>query len=287
MGVQRFYATPGKIEKYIQHLRGEELAENSIKKYGRDIAALAFFLRGKPVTKEAAVAWKGSIAERLKPASVNSMLAAANGFFEFFGLGIGLKRVKVQRRTFLECERALTAEEYGRLLGAARACGDWRLYFIMQTLCATGMRVGELRFVTVEALKGGAAEAANKGKSRTILVPSQLGRELLGYAARRGIVSGCVFATRGGKPLDRSNIWRSMRRLCEAAGVEAKKVRPHALRSLFARTFYNKTKDIAKLADILGHSDTKTTRSYVMETCAEHRRLIEDLGLVARHANTT
>jgi integrase len=206
------------------------------------------------------------------------MLAALNGFFAYYNVGIKLKPLKVQRRAFAAEERELTRGEYTRLLQAARE--NERLNLLIQTICATGIRVSELRHITAEAAQSGTAEVTNKGKTRSVFLPHKLKTALLRYCRRRGIASGAIFITASGKPLNRSNIWAEMKKLCAAANVAPAKVFPHNLRHLFARCFYALDRDIAKLADILGHSDINTTRIYVKENSGEFRRRIEKLNLV-------
>ena len=213
-------------------------------------------------------------------ASVNSMLGAANLFLAFLGSDWRLKYVRVQRKTFLPADKELTKEEYERLVRAAEAQGDERLALLTQTLCALGLRVSELRAVTVESLKTGEAHIQNKGKLRTILLPDALCRKLAAYCKRRGIDAGPVFVTRTGRPLDRSNVWKMLKKLAQAAKVLAKKVFPHNLRHLFARTYYQKFRDLARLADILGHSNVDTTRIYTARSSKEERRQLGQLRLV-------
>ncbi|MDR0906061.1 MAG: tyrosine-type recombinase/integrase [Oscillospiraceae bacterium] len=272
--------TTAHITDYASYLHGEERAAATIAKYARDIRAFAVYLGGSPVTKESAIAYKAQISGTHAPASVNSMLAAINGFFAYHSVGVKIKPVKTQRRAFLSAERELTRPEYLRLLAAAKSKENERLNLVMQTICSTGIRVSELRFFTVAAAKSGVAEVTNKGKTRTVFIPERLTAALLRYCKKRGICSGCIFISRNGKPLDRSNIWAAMKKLCDDAGIAHSKVFPHSLRALFARTFYAVDKDIAKLADILGHSSIDTTRGYVKENSGEHRRRIEILRLV-------
>ena len=280
MKTKKIFITTAQINKYTAYLKNEEHADNTIEKYARDVRAFADFLNGETATKELVIAWKNRLKETHAVTSINSMIAAVNGFFDFLKIDIKIKQFKIQRKTFLSEEKELTKEEYERLLDTAKMQDNIRLYYIMQTLCATGIRVSELRFITIEAVQKGQTDVTNKNKTRTIFIPDKLRRALIRYAKQRDINTGPIFITRTGKPINRSNIWFEMKSLCEAAGVDASKVRPHGLRSLFARTFYNAAKDIVKLADILGHSDVKTTRIYVMETGTEHRRIINSLDLV-------
>jgi site-specific recombinase XerD len=270
--------TAEQIGQYLTHLHSEERAAATIEKYACDVRAFAAWAEGEAVTKEVAVEYKQQLSETHAASSVNAAVAALNGFFAFRNYGIKLKPLKVQRKTFAAKERELARAEYERLLNAAKS--NERLNLLMQAICSTGIRVSELRFVTVEAARTGQAEITNKGKTRPVLLPQKLKAALLGYARKRGINSGSIFITKTGKPLDRKNIWADMKRLCEAANVLPAKVFPHNLRHLFARTFYGVDKDIMRLADILGHSDVNTTRIYVMESGAEHQRRVDRLGLV-------
>jgi site-specific recombinase XerD len=267
---------------YLSHLRSEEKAEATIVKYGRDVWAFALWLGGGAVTKESACDYKKHLhdGQGRMAAGVNAVIAALNSFFSFMGWRIKLKPLKVQRQTFRDNGRELSKAEYLRLLSAAKAKGDDRLCLVLQTICSTGIRVSELRFVTVEAARSGRTDIASKGKTRAVFIPDKLRPLLLSYAKGRGIASGCIFVTRTGMPLHRANVWADMKKLCQAAGVEPSKVFPHNLRSLFARLFYGVDKDIAKLADILGHASVDTTRRYLMETGEQHRRRIDALDLV-------
>ncbi|MDR1560572.1 MAG: tyrosine-type recombinase/integrase, partial [Clostridiales bacterium] len=202
-------------------------------------------------------------------------------FFAFQGWDIKIKYLKIQRRTFLEREKELTKAEYERLLLAAKRGENERLNLAMRTICSTGIRVSELKSVTVEAVRAGEAFISNKGKTRIIFIPKKLKPLLLTYAKKRGIDSGCIFVTKSGRPLDRRSIWADMKKLCGSARVAPSKVFPHNLRHLFARVFYSVEKDIMRLADLLGHSDVKTTRIYIMESGAEHRKMVDALGLAA------
>lgn len=270
------------VAAYDRYLRLEERAPGTQKKYLRDIRQFAVWLDGRTVTKELAVAWKEYLlSQQYAPSTINGALAALNGLFCFFGWDeCKVKPLKCQQSVFRSGDRELTKREYLRLLDAAKRMGNERLYLVMETLCSTGMRVSELRFITAETLERGFAIVDCKGKQRTVLLTKRLRRTLMRYCRRRGIRSGAVFVTRTGRPLDRSNIWRDMRSLCDRAGVDASKVFPHNLRHLFAVSFYNVEKDIAKLADLLGHASIETTRIYIMESSAVHARRLERLGLV-------
>ena len=274
-----FTITQHHIDKYVTHLKNEERADGTVEKYVRDIQAFAAFLHGQPVAKETVVNWKIKLRETHAVTSVNSMIAAVNGFFAFFKLGIKVKPFRIQRQTFLPDRKNLTKDEYERLLKAANSAKNERLFYVIQTICATGIRVSELRYITVEAVRDGQAVVTNKGKTRTVFLPDSLRKPLLRYAKTRGISSGLIFVTASGKPMNRSNVWREMKKLCAAAGVDPAKVFPHALRGLFSRTFYSVDKDLAKLADLLGHQSIETSRVYIMESGAKHRRIVGSLGL--------
>lgn len=272
--------TTEEIRKFAAALRREEKSDATREKYLRDAEALRLYLDGREITKEAVAAWKEQLIHQGYAArSVNSMLASVNSLLRFLGLdGCKVKNLRLQRQTYCPEDRELTRGEYLRLLEASRK--NEQLNLVLQTICGTGIRVSELRYFTVEAVGQGEITVSCKGKTRRVFLPGKLKRRLLDFARRRGIRAGAIFVTRNGRPLDRGNIWRQMKGLCRAAGVAASKVFPHNLRKLFARTFYGLEKDIAKLADILGHSSINTTRIYIMSTGTEHRQKIERLGLV-------
>lgn len=279
--------TANLLRRYVLHLREDERADSTIEKYVRDLEALGRHLAGRPVTKAALIGWKEELAQRHAPATVNSMIAAVNGFLRFMGWReCAVKLLNIQKSPFCDEGRELTRSEYVRLVRAAELDGNRRLALVLQTICATGIRVSELKFITVEAVQTGRAEISNKGKRRTVFLPDKLRRLLRTYlqaqkkTAQPADVKNPVFTTRTGRPLDRSNIWRDMKRLCDSAGVEPGKVFPHNLRHLFARTYYTLEKDLSRLADILGHSSVNTTRVYTMESGAVHARQMERMGLV-------
>lgn len=274
--------TSEQIISYSLFLRREEHAPGTVEKYLRDIRAFAVWLDGRPVTKELAAGWKEHLlATGHTPGTVNSMLAALNSLFRFLDWDIRVKFLKIQRRMFRDQSRELTREEYGLLVSTARTGGKERLALLMEAICATGVRVSEVRYLTVEAARAGRADISLKGKIRTILLPGKLCRKLLKYARKNKIASGEIFITRSGKSMSRRQIWAEMKGLCKAAGVAPEKVYPHNLRHLFARIFYKSCKDIARLADVLGHSSIETTRIYLVTTGAEHTRQLERLGLVS------
>ena len=271
------------VTSFGQYLRQEERSAGTIEKYLRDVRAFAAWLGGTPLTKEAAALWKGGLLDQgCTPGTVNSKLAAINKFFSFAGWAeFRVKPLKIQRRLFRDDSRELTRAEYLRLLETARALGRERLALLMETICATGIRVSEVQNITVEAARRGKTEIALKGKIRTILLPGKLCRKLLKYARKRQIASGKIFLTKGGRGMSRGQIWAEMKALCQEAGVAASKVFPHNLRHLFARTFYKAYRDVAKLADMLGHSSLETTRIYLISTGAEHAVMLEGLHLLS------
>ena len=269
------------ISKFRQYLIEEEKATATVEKYTRDINVFAAWLGEKTLDKETVLIYKENLTQNYAPASVNSVLSSLNSFFAFNEwYNLRVKNLKIQRQIFANKDNELTKDEYKRLLTAAKGKGNEQLYFLMQTICSTGIRVSELCYITVESLKAQKAQINLKGKMRIVILPKDLCRMLLQYSKGQKITSGSVFVTKSGKPLDRSNIWKMMKALCERAGVARAKVFPHNLRHLFARTFYSIQKDIVRLADILGHSSVDTTRIYTMETGETHRRQIQKLGLL-------
>lgn len=268
------------IAAFRKWLVQQEKKRATIEKYVRDVRAFHAFARDRSVTKELTMAYKRKLTEEgYAPHSINSMLASMNCFLCFLGREeCKVKSVKLQRQIYCAEEKELTKEEYMKLLTAAGK--RTRLALILQTICGTGIRISELSYFTVEAIRRGEVSVSCKNKVRRILIPKKLQKMLLSFSRESGIASGVIFRSRYGNPLDRSNIWAEMKRLCRSAGVDPAKVFPHNLRKLFARTFYGLAKDIAKLSDILGHSSINTTRIYIMTTGTEHRRQIERLGLV-------
>ena len=270
------------IDCFKKHLREEEKSENTIEKYLRDVRAFAAYLSGIEVTKETVIAYKSRLlAENYAVRSINSILASVNSLFAFLGWAdLKVKSIKIQRQIYCPEEKELTKAEYMRLVNTAKQKGNERLNLILQTICGTGIRVSELQYITVDAVKNGEAIVSLKGKTRSVFIVKDLKKKLLRYAAEQGITSGTIFITRTGRPISRTNIWREMKSLCVQAGVNPQKVFPHNLRHLFARIFYGLEKDIAKLADILGHSSINTTRIYIMSTGNKHRRRMEHMRLI-------
>lgn len=274
--------TEKRIEDFLAYLKSEEKSKNTIAKYLRDVRAFAAYLSGIEVTKETVIAYKSRLlAENYAVRSMNSMLASLNSLFSFLGWSdCKVKSIKLQRQIYCPEEKELTKAEYTRLVNTAKQKGNERLNLILQTICGTGIRVSELQYITVEAVKCSEAVVSLKGKTRSVFIVKELQKKLLRYAAEQKIHSGCIFITRTGKPISRTNIWREMKGLCEQAGVNPQKVFPHNLRHLFARIFYGIEKDIAKLADILGHSSINTTRIYIISTGDEHRKRMEHMRLI-------
>lgn len=270
-----------KLTDFRKHLIEQERSPNTITKYIHDADVFLRFAGKRTLNKELVIAFKSFLGERYAPSSANSMLAAANSFLRFIGCAdFRVKPFKIQRVLFVPEEKELCRKEYLRLIETARQRKNERLLLILETICATGIRVSELRFITAEAVEKGRAEIHCKGKLRTVFLPPQLCGLLKKYLQKQKITAGAVFVTRSGKPLDRSNVWRDMKKLSGSAVVSPKKVFPHNLRHLFARTYYALEKDLSRLADILGHSSVNTTRIYTMESGQTHARQIERLNLV-------
>ena len=279
---KKLQLTEQAFDQFEDYLRHDEREESTIEAYLRSLTRFAEWADGRSVTKELAMEWKTALAEAgYRPISVNAMLAAVNKFFICMGReDCKVKYLKLQRQMFRKSEKDLSKEEYQRLVQAAHEKGDLRMELILETICATGIRVGELKYITVEAIRAGVAEIALKGKIRTILLPRRLCRKLQKYAKQQKIASGKIFLTQDGLPVSRQYVWTRMKALCEAAGVERSKVFPHNLRSLFARSFYGSCHDVVRLADVLGHSSIETTRIYLMSTGKEYLRQLDKLGLV-------
>ena len=274
--------TKSLLEMFREHLILEERSSATIEKYCRDVSVFTAYVDGAEISKELAIAYKNKLKDDgYAVRSINSMLASINSLFAFLGWhDLKVKTIKIQQQIFCPEEKELTKAEYLRLVNTAKAKHNERLCLILQTICGTGIRVSELQFVTVEAAKRGEATVSCKGKTRSVFIVRELQKKLLRYAAGQGITSGCIFITRGGKPVSRTNIWRDMKALCAEADVNPNKVFPHNLRHLFARVFYGIEKDIAKLADILGHSSINTTRIYIISTGTEHRQRMETMRLI-------
>ena len=273
--------TPKHLDKFREHLIREEKSEVTRDKYLRDVRAFAHYAAGRVIEKSLLLEYKSQLIPRYAVRSINSMLASLNSFFRFMGwTDCQVKNLRFQRQSYCAEETELSKAEYLRLLDMAAQNGNDQLRLVMQTLGGTGIRISELQYFTVESVRQGKITVRCKSKTRVILIPGKLKKLLLTYAKRRKIGRGRIFITKNGNPLDRSNVWAQMKKLCAKAGVDPRKVFPHNFRKLFARTFYRMERDIAKLADILGHGNIETTRIYIMTTGSEHLRKIERLGLV-------
>lgn len=274
--------TQSSIQAFHSWMKSEEKSKNTMEKYIRDVSAFMTYLGSTNITKDIVIAYKNKLIEKDYAArSINSMLASLNSLFVFLGWhDCRVKFIKLQRQIYCPEEKELTKAEYIKLVNTANRKGNERLNLLIQTICGTGIRVSELQYITVEAVKRGEAIVSLKGKTRTVFIVKELKQKLLCYAAKQKISSGAIFITRTGKLMSRTNIWREMKSLCTQAGVNPDKVFPHNLRHLFARTFYGIEKDIAKLADILGHSSINTTRIYIITTGDEHRRCMENMRLI-------
>ena len=271
----------GFIEQFNKHLYNEEKAQATIDKYLHDVKEFQMWLGEKELCKTSVLAYKSYLCNRYAPSSVNAVISSLNSFFHFMQwYDLRVKSLKIQRQIFASSDKELTKAEYERLLMAARQKKNERLYLLMQTICSTGIRVSEVRHITVEAVARAVANINCKGKHRQVFLPKQLCKLLKQYINEQKIKSGAVFVTKNGNPLDRSNIWSDMKKLCRAAEVSENKVFPHNLRHLFARTYYSLQKDVVRLADILGHASVNTTRIYTAETGEIHRKQIQKLGLL-------
>ena len=270
------------LEQFKEHLMLEEKSDATVEKYIRDAVKFSTFAGGSGLSKETVITYKNRLKDDgYSVRSINSMLASINSLFSFLEWhDLKVKAIKVQQQLFCPEEKELSKSEFVRLVDAAKAKSNERLCLILQTICGTGIRVSELQFITVEAVKRGEAKVSCKGKTRTVFIIRDLQKKLLRYISEQRIAAGSVFVTRSGRPISRTNIWRDMKSLCGEANVDPGKVFPHNLRHLFARVFYGIEKDIAKLADILGHSSVDTTRIYIISTGAEHRRRMELMRLI-------
>lgn len=279
---QKNLIAAGPLQKYIAHLHLEERSPNTISKYKRDIVAFLSYLQQRPLNKEEVLSYKQCLLERgYLPSSINSMLAAINGFLGFIGRSeCRVKQLRTQRKMFRDANKQISQTEYQKLVSAAGKTKQKLLQLILQTLGGTGIRISELQFVTVHALEEGVIRIANKGKIREVSIPHKLQRKLLSYCKKEKLSSGCIFTIRKGKSIHRSTVWRKMKALCKVSFIPSKKVFPHNLRHLFAHTFYQRSKNVVLLASILGHSSVETTRIYTASTAHEADRWINGLGLV-------
>ena len=274
--------TDGIINEFKEYLIDNDKSAYTVEKYIRDVLKFKEYLCDNEIEKETAGEYKNYLVRNgYSVRSINSMLSSVNALFEFLDRNdLKVKTIKMQRSVYCPEDKELTRAEYQRLCMAAKMKKNNHLELIIETVCSTGIRIGELKYITVESAKRGEAVVTLKGKTRFVFISKELKRKLLRYASEQKIKSGMIFVTRTGKAVNRTNVWRDMKNLCKDAGVKPEKVFPHNLRHLFARTFYNIDKDIAKLADILGHSSIDTTRIYIISTGAEHRRLINKMKLI-------
>ena len=278
---QKYNISLSLIDSFATYLREQEKSKSTIERYKYNLNLLRTFLKNEQVTKNKLIEWKENLIKNYAATSVNAILAAINTFFSFAGwVEFKVKPLKIQKNLFCREEKELTKEEYLRLIRAAEKMENRRLSLVIQSICATGIRVSELQFITVEAVKKGRAVVNCKAKTRTIFLPEKLRHVLIQYAKEQKRISGPIFVTKTGVALNRSNIWRDMKNLCKSANVSPEKVFPHNLRHLFARTYYTLEKDLFRLADILGHSNVNTTRIYTMESGAVHAKQIEHMSLV-------
>lgn len=274
--------TEGNILLFKQNMISEEKSNATIEKYIRDIRMFRNFVGGRFVTKELVIEYKKTLIDKgYSTRSINSMLASINSLFSFLGwFDCRVKSLKIQQEIFRPEEKELSKSEYIKLVKTAQKKHNERLCLILQTICGTGIRVSELQYITVEAVQKGSAKVSCKAKNRSIFIVKELRKKLLKYAKSKGITTGKIFITRTGKAIDRVTIWREMKKLCREAEVNPSKVFPHNLRHLFARAFYALEKDVAKLADILGHSNINTTRIYIVSTGIEHCKRMEAMRLI-------
>lgn len=277
----KFYDLIARLDSYQEYLIEAERCSSTRQQYLRDVTSFLYEVSDKEVGKEAVIQYKEAMCERYKPSSINVKLAAINGFLEHIGFGnLKVRHIRIQRNTFCDKRKELSRADYMRLIKTAEGIGDERLSLLIQTIGATGIRVSELRYITCKAIQDREVVIQLKGKTRLIMIPGKICKKLMRYAKRNKIKEGPLFLSKKGNPMDRTNIWRLMKKLCGISGVEAAKVFPHNLRHLFAKCFYNVQKDIAKLADVLGHSSIETTRIYITSSGEEHRRQLEGLRLI-------
>ena len=269
------------FQNFSNYLKENERTNATIHKYLHDIGCFSLYANENEINKDMVLAYKADLVKRYAISSANSMIASLNTFFKFMEWNdLCIRQFKVQKKVYCNEEKEISKSDYMKLLSVATEKKKERLNLLIQTICGTGIRVSELSAITVEAVRNGEAIISCKGKTRKVFIVSKLRKKLLKYAMKARIHSGAIFITRTGKPMDRSNIWREMKKLCKEAKISEEKVFPHNLRHLFARTFYNMDKDIAKLSDILGHTSINTTRVYIISTGAEHRRQMENMRLI-------
>lgn len=269
------------LENYKQYLKEEEKSKNTTEKYIRDVKKFLDYTGGRQTNKNLVLDFKEELIKKYEPTSVNSILAAVNNFLEWMGMvGFKVKPLVIQKDLYSKPEKELSLQEYQKLVRTAEQKGKRKLSLIIQTICSTGIRVSELKFITVESVKQGRATVNCKGKNRIIFLPKNLCKKLKEYCKTQNILSGIIFLSKNAKAIDRTSIWKQMKKICKDAGVAEGKVFPHNLRHLFARTYYKIYKDISRLADILGHSSINTTRIYTIETGKTHIKQLEKLNLI-------
>ena len=279
--MEKLLITEQLLRRFAKNLRDEEKSPATLDKYVREAKRFAGYAGKRAVDRATALGYKAKLGEEYPAVSANSMLAALNALFRFAGRDdLCVRQFRLQKEIYRPEERELTREEYLRLITEAERRRDPRSALIFQTICCTGIRISELGYITVEAARAGETSVSCKGKTRRIFIISALREKLLNYCEKEGVESGPVFVTRGGRQIDRTNVWRRMKTLCAYAGIAPQKAFPHNLRHLFARTFYEQERDISALADILGHSSVNTTRIYIISTGAEHAKRMEKMRLI-------
>ena len=279
--MKRITLKPTDLKRFETYLVRNENSTATVEKYLRDVRVFLTFIEYGTFDKQDVLRYKDWLIKIYKPTSANSMIGGLNTFLKFVGAnGFTIKQFKIQREAYCSEEKELTKQEYYRLINTANSKRNQKLSLIIQTICSTGKRASELKFITVEAVRVGEAVITLKGKTRKIFIIPELKNKLLRYIKQQNLYTGSVFLSKNGKPILRNNVWRDMKSLCEQAGVKRSKVFPHNLRHLFARTFYGIEKDIAKLADILGHSNVNTTRIYIVTTGAEHKKKMQNMRLI-------
>ena len=261
------------LTEFEKELLYEEKSTNTINKYLKDIRDFLSYINNKPITKDITIEYKKHLCNQYKPSTVNTKIVAINRFLKYINHNeCNIKMLKIQKQVYLNENKELSIQEYKRLL---QVSDNTRIGMIIKTIGSTGIRISELEYITVESVINSKVEISMKGKNRVIFISKTLRKQLLKYIHRNNIKEGPVFITKSGKPLNRSNIWKEMKKLCEKANVSKDKVFPHNLRHLFARMFYEEEKDIVRLADVLGHSSINTTRIYTMESGKKHLEVLD------------
>ena len=270
-------AVLGQFENYLRY---KEKADATIDKYLHDVGEMVAYIGNSELNKDMLIQYRQDISRKCKAQTVNGKLSAINAFLKFMNLEeYRIRFLKVQKRSYLDEKRELNESDYKRLLETAERQGKTQLYYLMLVLYGTGIRISELSYVTVEAINHGNAEICMKGKYRVIIFPKKLVKKLKEYIKASNIKSGYVFRTRTGNKLDRSNVCHSLKRLCKDARVEESKVFPHNFRHLFAKSFYSIEKNLAHLADVLGHSSIETTRIYVAGSIKQYEKIMDRMKI--------